>query len=77
MINADSIVDLTKSAFKDNSVLQGPTVTDLDYYAVHTSPLVPLTIKIDCEKFLTEIQTFSNYFEQWGTEFDLPRYGLA
>ena len=77
MIDADSIVALTKSAFKDNPALRGPTVADLDYYAIHTSPMVPLAIKIDCEKFLTEIQTFSNYFEQWGTEFDLPRYGLA
>lgn len=77
MIDVDSIVTLTKSAFKNNPVLQGPTVSIHDYYTVHTDPLVPLTIKIDCEKFLTEIQAFSNYFEPWGKQFDLPRYGLA
>lgn len=49
-----------------------------EYNKLHTSFLNPLNIKIDCNLFLKEIRTFSNYFEQWGTEHThLPRYGLA
>jgi hypothetical protein len=77
MIDADAIVDLTKSVFKNSPALKGPLVSSVDYDAIHTSPLVPLNLNIDADQFLTDIKTFSNYFEKWGKEFDLPRYGLA
>jgi hypothetical protein len=79
MIDVDSILTLTNTVFKNSGALDRitETISAEDYKALHTNVMAPLPLKIDVEKFLIEIKTYSNYFEQWGTDFDLPRYGLA
>ena len=80
MVDSDAIVNLTRSVFERSGALNGrsfETITQTSYSKLHSTPLVPLNIKIDVDQFLTEIKTFSNYFEKWGNDFDLPRYGLA
>lgn len=80
MIDSDAIINLTRSVFEKSGALKGrtfETITQTSYSKLHSTPLVPLNLKIDVEKFLIEINQFSQYFEKWGTDFDLPRYGLA
>lgn len=49
-----------------------------DYKILHRNFLTPLSIKIDCDLFLKEIEQYSDYFKQWGEQHThLPRYGLA
>lgn len=83
-VNEQKIINDTKEAFfsseiqrqKYNSITN--FVTEEQYKELHTSPLVPLDIKIDVDKFVNEIQEFSLEFEQWGNQHqELPRYGLA
>lgn len=84
IIDADKIISDTVSVFFKSDV-QKEKYNSLDqvldqkaYTDLHPKFLTPLNIKIDCELFLKEINSFSNYFEQWGTEHThLPRYGLA
>lgn len=79
MINVDSILDLTKRVFKESGALDRrlDVVSYFEYLQLHKTFLQPTSIKIDVDQFLTEIKTYSNYFEKWGKDFDLPRYGLA
>ena len=79
MIDADSIIKSTVEVFEKSGALNRVLETvDADAYrALHTAFLVPLDIKIDVDTFLKELQPYQNYFEKWGKDFDLPRYGLA
>jgi hypothetical protein len=79
MINVDSILELTNRVFKDSGALERrlDVVSYFEYVKLHQQFLQPTKIKIDVDQFLTEIKTYSNYFEPWGKDFDLPRYGLA
>jgi len=53
-------------------------VSNEDYHDLHKSFLTPLSIKIDCDQFIKEINQYKDHFEQWGTQHThLPRYGLA
>lgn len=52
-----------------------PTIAQDEYQRIHTKPLIPLDIKIDCDLFKQEIEQFT--FRQWGNRYThLPRYGL-
>jgi hypothetical protein len=80
MIDTEKIIADTVAAFKSSlyRFKNLSTVSEEEYKQLHTLPLTPLSIKIDCDLFLKEIPTFSNYFYQWGTQHtELPRYGLA
>lgn len=79
-INAQDILQETydvfiKAGFKeilDNSI----TISETDYYKLHTDFLVPTSIKIDTELFVDQVKEFK--FQQWGKNHThLPRYGLA
>lgn len=79
MINVDSILELTNRVFKDSGALERDldVVSYFEYLQLHKQFLQPTSLKIDVDQFLIEIKTYSNYFEPWGKDFDLPRYGLA
>jgi len=79
MIDVDSILELTNQVFKESGALDRrlDVVSYFEYLQLHKQFLQPTSIKIDVEQFSTEIKTYSNYFERWGKDFDLPRYGLA
>ncbi len=80
VIDIDKIINDTSLVFENASKKLStlPSISKEDYYRLHTKPLTPLNIKIDCKQFLNEIKTYDKNFKQWGTEFqELPRYGIA
>jgi len=80
VIDIDSIIDNTLNVFANSqSRLNALSkISQEDYHRLHTKPLTPLNIKIDCDKFKEEIEQYKVYFEQWGSQFtELPRLGLA
>jgi hypothetical protein len=79
MINVDSILEFTDKVFKESKALERhlDVVSYFEYVQLHQTFLQPTELKIDVDRFLIEIKTYSNYFEKWGKDFDLPRYGLA
>ena len=74
MIDADSIIKSTVGVFEKSGALNRVLETvDVDAYRkLHTSFLVPLSIEIDVDAFLKELQPYQNYFEKWGKDFDFP-----
>jgi hypothetical protein len=68
IIDADKIVSDTLKVFFKSEVQQKKFstltehVNEKEYKELHTQFLNPLDIKIDCDLFLSEIKTFSNYF---------------
>lgn len=84
IVDADKIIEDTIRVFQTSEIQKKKFaeitnyVSQEQYETIHPVALTPLDVEIDCEKFLTEIQTYSNYFYQWGTQHQhLPRYGLA
>lgn len=84
IVDADKIISDTLKVFFKSEAQQKKFssitefVSEQEYRDLHKEFLTPLAIKIDCDLFSKEINTFSNYFEQWGNEHThLPRYGLA
>jgi hypothetical protein len=76
MIDVKEIIDSTLRVFEHTELGKLKSVNETDYRTIHTSPLVPLDIKIDIDLFKKEIENFP--FEQWGGKhLHLPRYGLA
>lgn len=67
MINVQSIIDKTIRDFKNNKDKLDNllTVSDKQYHSLHTSPLIPLDIKIDIDLFKNEIKQFENNFQPW------------
>ena len=52
-------------------------ISESDYKSLHTSPLVPLDIKINIEQFQIELAEFDSNFKIWGEKYpDMLRYGL-
>lgn len=80
MIDPDSIFRLTKNIFESSNAFKGRSldfVSEDNYYHLHQRPLTPLKLKFDSEFFSKEIETFENFFEPWGKDFNYPRFGLA
>lgn len=82
------LVDTTKIINDTISVFNTPlihkhfqsleSISVEDYNQLHTSPLVPLNIKIDVPNFLTEIEEWLPHAQQWGkSHLHLPRKALA
>jgi len=82
-VDANKVISETIEVFTKSGALERcKSFTDVidndEYKKFHPQPLTPLDIKIDCKQFMTDIQSYNNYFEQWGTTHThLPRYGLA
>jgi hypothetical protein len=84
MIDSEKIIFDTLEVF-NRSPAQKKKFADIKsfiskdrYKQLHKSFLTSLLIKIDCDLFVKEIDQYSEYFEQWGTQHThLPRYGLA
>jgi hypothetical protein len=78
MIDLDKIISDTLSVFENNKdrLAQLESINADQYYKLHTGPLTPLDIKIDCDQFEKEIEQFSQHFYQWGT-LTSSRLGLA
>ena len=54
-----------------------PSMDEYEYKKIHTKPLLPLSLKIDCDQFLEDIIRYDSKFRQWGNRYtELPRYGL-
>ena len=84
IIDTEKIISDTKKVFSQSPAQKKKFaeiksfVCDDDYKILHKDFLTPLSIKIDCDLFLDEINNYSELFEQWGTQHThLPRYGLA
>ena len=83
IVDANRVISETLEIFTKSGALErcktfADVIDDVEYKAFHPQPLTPLDIKIDCKQFMTDIQLYNNYFEQWGTTHThLPRYGLA
>jgi len=83
-VNADQIIRETIEAFnqsveqKNKFALLTDLLDSVEYKELHSSPLVPLEIKIDIDAFCQEITKFDHKFQQWGSQHtNLPRYGLS
>jgi hypothetical protein len=83
-VDEQQIIDDTRAAYFSTDVQRNKYnslttfVKEQDYVDLHSSPLVPLDIKVDVEQFVQEIQQYDQHFEQWGNQhLHLPRYGLA
>jgi hypothetical protein len=78
-IIADTVNVFTKSLVQQNKISSLKDFVDHDTYKnLHRNFLTPLDIKIDCDKFVEEIQIYDQYFRPWGkTHTHLPRMGLA
>lgn len=83
-VDEKKIIDETKEVYFSTEVQRNKYqsltsfVSEQDYHNLHSTPLVPLDIKIDVETFIQEIQQYDQHFEQWGNQhLHLPRYGLA
>jgi hypothetical protein len=49
-----------------------------DYYKLHSSYIIPTTIKIDLDLFENEIKEYHHMFRRWGNNRNyLPRYGIS
>lgn len=84
MINAEKIISDTLEVFNRSPAQQKKFaeiksyISKDQYRQLHNSFLTPLSIKINCDLFVKEIDQYSEYFEQWGTQhIHLPRYGIA
>ena len=80
MLNVKEIIENTIKDFQNNKhkIEHLTTIDNQKYISLHTAPLIPLEIKIDCESFILEIQKFDNFFQKWGTNDDLPnRFGIS
>lgn len=84
LVNEEKIITDTKKAFFSSDIQKEKYssikefVDESSYYRLHTSPLVPLDIKINVDRFKNEIVQYKEYFEQWGNQHqELPRYGIA
>lgn len=80
MLNVKEIIDETVKVFSNNKdKFEKLPVLDYEkYYSLHSSPLVPLNIKIDCLQFLKDIEQFKENFQIWGTKnIDQKRFGLS
>lgn len=84
LVNTDSIIKETKAAFFSNDIQKEKYAQLTDFVSqsvyddLHTTPLVPLDIKIDLNAFAAEISEYERYFEQWGNQhLELPRQGVA
>jgi len=80
MLNVTQIINNTVKDFQNNTHKFNylETIDNRDYISLHTKPLVPLDIKIDCNLFLKEIEKFDRHFQKWGNHTDLPnRFGIS
>jgi hypothetical protein len=83
MINVQKIIDDTYSLIDKSSDIKSKLenlekITPEKYKTLHRDFLTPISLKINCEKFKSEIKDYSIYFSQWGKHHtDLPRYGAA
>lgn len=84
IVDAEKIIQDTKDVFFKSDIQKNKFskikdfVDEDSYKQIHKEFLTPLKIDIDIDLFLTEIEKYSMYFEQWGTGYtELPRYGLA
>ena len=76
MIDTTKIITSTLEVFKHTKYNLLPSIGEQDYKELHTSPLVPLDIKINVDDFTKEIRNFP--FQKWGkSHTHLSRYGLS
>lgn len=71
-------IPLTPELIKFSERISTLPMLDVDTYTkLHTSPIVPLNIKINVDLFRTEIQQYKLLFRRWGKDkMEYPRYGI-